>query len=218
MRTFKCGGCKEQIIATKENTEGIVYFDGKYWHKDCFVAMCDKKIASGRSKKYNWREVLDDIAALQNVAAKSLKLAAEKDDVYNFIVDNYNISCTNSTFFTRLQSVYDGSYVGLLYPISPVELLAEWEYYMPELKEGRKLRGMTDAQAVPYDLAILLGRNAEYREIMEKRKVEERVKKAHKSTEVEVDLSEIHKPNNISRGSRRLANLYEEFIGGENNG
>jgi hypothetical protein len=77
---------------------------------------------------------------------------------------------------------------------------------------------MTDAQAVPYDLAILLGRNAEYREIMEKRKVEERVKKAQKSVEPEIDLSSIQTSNNISRGNRRLAKLYEEFIGGGNNG
>lgn len=218
MTIYKCGMCKGQVVANKQNPDGAVYFDGQYWHKDCFIKTCHSRIGNKRFKKYNWQDVLDNITEWQDEARKSMKLAIEKDEVYNFIISHYRISCTNKSLFTRLSSVYDGSYYGLVYPIPPDELLGEWEYYFPQLIEARKYKNMTDDQAVSYDLAILLTKNAEYRKMMEKKKVEEQVKAAQKSVEVEIDMSAIQNNTAVSRGNRRLANLYEEFIGGGNNG
>ena len=214
MKTYKCKICKKEIIANKQNIDGVVYFDEKYWHKDCFIDACKKNMGNKRMRKYNWQEVLDSIEKWQEEARKLMQAAVERDDVYNFLTSHYRISCTNSTLFTRLQSIYDGSYHGLLYPISPKELLDEWEYYFPQLVESRKFKNMTDDQAVPYDLAILLTKNAEYRALMEKKKVEEQVKEAHRSVEAEIDISAIQ-GTTPSRSNRRLAEIYDDFMGGD---
>ena len=184
MKTYKCGMCKEEIVAVKENKDGIVYFDEKYWHHDCFIQECNRRIKSGKSKKYDWQEALDSISKWQEQASANLKLASEKDDVFNFIISHYRVSRTNKNMFERLSYVYDGSYPGLLYPIPPDELLAEWEYYIQYLRDARKYKNMTDTEAIPYDLAILLSKNVEFREMMEKRKLEAQAREAQRSAEV----------------------------------
>ena len=214
MKTFKCGMCKDTIVAVKKNTEGIVYFDEKYWHHDCFIQECTRRIKTGRSTKYNWQEVLEDIDKWQEQANVHLKFEAEKDDVFNFIVANYRISRTNNNLFTRLSSIYNGSYPGLLYAISPKELLDEWEYYMQYLRDARKWKDMTDTQALPYDLAVLLSKNLEYREMVAKKNVEEQVREAQKVKEKEIDISAIHAPV-TSGGNKRLAAIYDDFMGGD---
>ena len=221
MITYKCSMCKEEIIANKQNVDGIVYFDEKYWHKDCFVTTCHQRIGNKKFKKYNWQDALDGVAEWQKIAGNSMKLAVEKDDLYNFLISHYRISCVNNALFTRLQAIYDGSYKGLLYPISPEELLNEWEYYFPQLVEARKYKNMTDDQAVPYDLAILLTKNAEYRELMEKKKVEEQVREAQKSAEVKLDIDALNamRKNNSKQqiaAANRRAELFKEVMGDGN--
>lgn len=218
MITYQCGLCKEQIVAKKENTEGIVRFDEKYWHKDCFITACHQRIGNKKFRKYNWQEALNNIIQWQNEAGELMKRAVEKDNLYNFLTSHYRVSFINNSFFTRLQAVYDGKYVGLLYPISPEELLAEWEYYLPQLIEVRKFKNLTDDQAIPYDLAIVLSKNAEYREIMEKKKVEEQVRVSQRTLEYEIDdkaMEAIQRSVGSQRqqASSRTADLFQEVMG-----
>ena len=210
----KCAQCGEYLVATKDNCDGAVLFDEEYYHKNCFITRCQKRIGNKRFKKHNWQEVLDNIAAWQEEARKVMKELVERDEVYNFLTSHYRVSCVNKALFVRLQAIYDGSYHGLLYPISPDELLSEWKYYFPQLVETRKYKNMTDEQAISYDLAILLTKNAEYRDLMERRKVEAQVKDAQKSTNVEIDMSAVQN-SQVSRGNRRLASLYEDIMGGD---
>lgn len=217
MLTKNCGynSCGENVVFDKDNAEGIVYFEEKYYHKQCFVQMCNSRIGNKRFKKHNWQEVLDSIESLQQDAKKRMKVAIDKDNVYRFILDNYRVSCVNSFTFKKLDEIYNGTYKGLAYPISPEELLDEWKFYYPQLIEIRKYKSMDREQAVAYDLAVLLGKSAEYREIIKKKKVEERVKNAQKDDEVEIDMSALKGAINISRGNRRLAGLYDDVMGGD---
>jgi hypothetical protein len=221
MITYTCVICKETIIANKQNDEGIVRFDDKYWHKNCFIDTCKRRTGNKRYKKYDWQDALDNIDTWQRDAQQMMQIAVEKDDLYNFLISHYKLSCTNTTLFTRLQSVYDGTYHGLLYPISPKELMEEWEYYYTQLVDGRTYKNMTDEQAIPYDLAILLAKNAEYREIMERRKIEAQVREAQKSTEVDFNehaMIAIRKNNSKQQiaASKRRAELFREVMGDGN--
>ena len=161
-----CGynSCKENVVFDKDNAEGIVYFEEKYYHKQCFVQMCNSRIGNKRFKKHNWQEVLDNIESLQQDAKERMKVAIDKDNVYRFILDNYRVSCVNSFTFKKLDEIYNGTYKGLAYPIGPEELLDEWKFYYPQLIEIRKYKSMDREQAVAYDLAVLLGKTLEYRE------------------------------------------------------
>lgn len=212
MITYKCNWCANEIVPTRTNENGVIYYDKLYYHHDCFIAKCEEKLQEKRTKKAKWKSALENIEQWQNDAGMAIKERFARDDVYNFIITHYRISNVNNSLFTRINAIYDGTYNGLAYPIGPEELLAEWEYYMNYLRNARKGKDMTDTQAVPYDLAVLLSKNTEYREMVNRKKLEEQVKEAQKSKEPDVDLSKLQQQSN---GNKRLASLYEEFMGGD---
>lgn len=220
MLTKNCGysSCKENVVLNKDNVDGVVYFEERYYHKQCFVQMCNSRIGNKRFKKYNWQEVLDNIERLQHDAKERMKVAIDKDNVYRFILDNYRISCVNSFTFKKLDEIYNGTYKGLAYPIGPEELLDEWKFYYPQLIEIRKYKSMDREQAVAYDLAIVLSKNVEYREIMEKKKVEEQVRVSQRTLEYEIDdkaMEAIQRSVSSQRqqASSRTADLFQEVMG-----
>ena len=220
MLTKNCGysSCKENVVLNKDNVDGIVYFEEKYYHKQCFVQMCNSRIGNKRFKKYNWQEVLDSIEHLQQDAKERMKAAIDKDNVYRFILDNYRVSCVNSFTFKKLDEIYNGTYKGLAYPIGPEELLDEWKFYYPQLIEIRKHKSMDKEQAVSYDLAVLLGKNLEYREHIERKKSEEQARVAQRTSEYEIDekaMEAIQRSVSSQRqkASSRTADLFQEVMG-----
>jgi hypothetical protein len=218
MKPRKCKWCEvDDIVVDKENRMGAVYYNKSYYHKECFEAFCAKKM-SAKKPTINWEEILNDTPRWQEDAKGMMAEAVVRDDLYHFLLDSYNLSMINGKTWKDFDLIYKGTYRRLAYAIGPEELLNEWKYYLDYLREGRKFKTMTNDQALNYDLVVVLCKNAEYRELMEKKKVEEQVKAAQKKTEINIDWSSIQGSDNISRGNRRLANLYEEFIGGGNNG
>ena len=216
MITRVCTVCKAEMVANKENVEGAVFFEEKYYHKDCFINMCQQKIGNNRCKKKNWQGHLDNITQWQDEARQLMKAAVDKDEVYDFFVKHYHISCTNSTFFTRLSAIYNGTYSGLAYPISPEELLAEWEFYFPELEAMRKGKNIQGQSAISYDLAILLAKNAEYRELMAKKKIEEHIKEAEKDIVPDVDhsiMARLQQNAQKQKRNNRRSELFKEIMG-----
>lgn len=220
MLTKNCGynSCGENVVFDKDNAEGIIYFEEKYYHKQCFVQMCNSRIGNKRFKKYNWQEVLDSIESLQQDAKKRMIVAIDKDNVYRFILDNYRVSCVNSFTFKKLDEIYNGTYKGLAYPIGPEELLDEWKFYYPQLIEIRKYKSMDREQAIAYDLAVLLGKNLEYREYIERKKSEEQARVAQRTSEYEIDekaMEAIQRSVSSQRqkASSRTADLFQEVMG-----
>lgn len=215
----KCPCCKEYIyFSDKENSVGAVLYNKQYYHENCFVITCNKKLNSKKEQRLDWGKALNEIPKLQNNAKVKLKELIEKDDLYNFALENYQMASISTQMWIKLSHIYDGTYDKLAYAISPDELLEEWKFYMPELVKNRENKNISGPSAFAYDLVIILGKNAEYRAMKEKKKVEKHVKEAQKSVEIEIDTSAINGHSNISRGNRRLANLYEDFMGGGNNG
>lgn len=219
MITYKCNWCGNEIVPTRTNEDGMICYDKVYYHHDCFIAKCEERLQQKRTKKSKWITALENISQWQSDAGMAIRERFAKDDVYKFIAAHYRISSVNNELYTRINAIYDGSYNGLVYPIGPEELLAEWEYYFLQLVEARKYKNMTGDQAVRYDLAILLSKNAEYREMMERKNLEEQVKEAQRNTNVNVDETAMAlMQKNLSRqqtGNRR-ADLFKEVMGNGN--
>ena len=211
----KCPQCKEYIFfADANNVEGIVFYDKQYYHEECFVTTCNKKLKSKKAQRLDWGKALNEIPKLQQNAKSKLKVLIERDNFYRFALENYQMSSINERMWTKLSHIYDGTDAGVAYAIGPEELLEEWKFFMPELVQNRAIKNIFGPSAFAYDLAIVLNRNAEYRELMAKRKVEEQVREAQKNAEIEIDMSAIQ-GSTASRGNRRLAALYDDFMGGD---
>lgn len=59
-----CSDCKNEIIIHKDNIDEVVLYDGVYYHKDCFIHMCNEKLQSKRCKKIKWQSALDSLNML----------------------------------------------------------------------------------------------------------------------------------------------------------
>lgn len=216
MITRTCTICKEEFVATKENVDGAVFFGEAYYHKNCFIDMCQTKLGNKRCKKEKWLGAINNITQWQDEARQLMKRAVEKDDVYLFLVEYYHISCANNALFTRLSAIYDGTYHGLVYPISPEELLEEWKFYLPELEAQRRGTNRIGEYAVNYDLAILLTKNAEYRELMKKKKAEDMVRESQRNSEADIDyntMALIQQNAQKQRRNNRRSELFKEVMG-----
>ena len=219
----KCGFCKEMIEVNKENSEEALFYDKKYYHEECFITMCNKKIKaqkkSQKESKNNWQGALERIPKLKKAAQERMIGLVEKDDIYHFILDNYGISKINDRQWEKLDHIYNGTYDGLTYAIGPVELLEEWRYYMPELMKIRAYKQFTGDQALGYDLAILLSKNAEYRAMLERRRLEEQAREIQKTANVNIDetaMTLMQKNANKQQIGNRRAELFKEVMGNGN--
>lgn len=219
MKPRKCKWCEvSDIVVDKNNSMGAVYYKKSYYHKECFEAFCTKKM-SAKKPTTNWKEVLNDVPKWQKDATDMMAEAVIKDDLYHFLLDSYNLSLINGKTWKDFDSIYNGTYRRLAYAIGPEELLNEWKYYLDYLRECRRFKTMTNDQALNYDLVVILCKNAEYREMMKKKKVEEQVVEAQKSAEVDIDMDAMtlmHRHNGRQQIANRRAELFKEVMGDVN--
>ena len=142
------------------------------------------------------------------------QILIDKDELDKWLKQHYEISFINPPIYIKLDSIYKGTYKGLAYPILPNELLNEWQYYWNELHANRQRINLDGERAISYDLVILLSRNAEYRRIKEKEKIDQELRAQQKAEEVVINTSAIK----IKRQSKnKIADLYKEMNGGEDN-
>jgi phage-related baseplate assembly protein len=144
-----------------------------------------------------------------------MREAVFKDELYEFLMRSYNLSCISERVFKHFSDIYKGEYKGLAYAISAEELLAEWQFYIEQLRVNRSYKSMSNDQALIYDLAVILSKNAEYRELMERKKIEERAAEMRKAAEVEIDAGALRaiKKNSkeqILAAAKRRADLFRE--------
>lgn len=213
----KCAMCNGIIQIDRNNTDQAIQYKNKFYHYDCFHKLCDEKIASPRTSA-QWQEVKQQIDDLVAQTTKEQADNVARDELNRWIMAQYNLSCMSKRLYEKLASVNNGTYKGLAYAISWQELLDEWKYYWDEICAALSGKELVYEAAVDYSIAMLLNKNVEYREVLERRKAEEAARKAEREKE---DIDSItlramqRNSNKITRGSRR-AELFKEVMGDGN--
>ena len=214
-----CSVCKEEVQFDVENSYKIIRYDNKFHHYDCFLNLCSKKKQSRhKGCAQRWAEAEKQIDQLIADTAKRQRDSVFRDKMYWWFVEKYNLSSVTDYFFTKLASIYDGTYTGLAYPISGEELFEEWQYYFDELNEISKNKDMRGEPLMIYHLGILLSRNAEYRDIKKKECLAKEIQKQQQD-EVKVNQDTMFvSSRNARQRKNKTADLYKEMVGDENNG
>ena len=213
-----CAACKQEIEINKENTNKAILYKKKFYHYGCFSELCDQKMVSKRAST-DWvaaKERIDDLVA---DTALSQKESVAEDEIYHWMIDKYSVSIIDQRLFMKLKDIYSGKMHGLAYPIPASELLDEWKYYWDELCDIRRFKRLTGEQAINYDLAVLLGKNVEYRDVLVRKSVEEEtVINAQKDEiKVEIDIINAMQKNNCRTiNSNRRAELFRQVMGDGN--
>jgi hypothetical protein len=211
----KCTICGGTVFIDKDNSNRAIQYKKKFYHLDCFDAMCDQKIASKRKDVSSaWTEVKASIDELVAETTKEQRLQVAKDELGKWLLAHYDISFLSARLFMKLNDIYNGTFKGLAYPIGPIELSEEWQYYWNELCAIRRNKSIVGEGAINYDLTVLLSRNAEYRKAKEKERVAREVREQQKREETVVNVSAM-KPK--WQPKNKVADLYKEMNGGEDN-
>lgn len=212
----KCAICDNTILIDKDNSNKAIQYKKKFYHFDCFDDMCDRKMANKRKDvSSTWANIKVTIDELVNETTKEQKLQVAKDELSQWLLTRYDISLLSTRTYMKLNDIYNGTFKGLAYPISPIELFEEWQYYWSELCAIRRNKGIIGEQAINYDLTVLLSRNAEYRRMKEKEKIAQEVRQQQKKEETIVNINVV---KTRWQSKNKVADLYKEMNGGEDNG
>ena len=210
-----CAVCKQAVEINKENTSKAILYKKKFYHYGCFSELCDQKMVSKRASS-DWAVAKERIDTLVEETTISQKEAVAEDEIYHWMIDKYSVSIINQRLFMKLKDIYSGKMHGLAYPIPASELMDEWKYYWDELCDIRRYKRLTGEQAINYDLAVLLGKNVEYRDMLVRKNVQEVARLVRQNTDVEIDSAafEIMQSNSSreTKGNRR-AELFKEVMG-----
>lgn len=213
----KCDVCGNKIQIDRNNSNKAIQYKNKFYHYDCFIKFCDEKIATPRTSK-NWQKTKEQVDELvEQTTEKQLEIVA-RDEMYRWVMAQYNLSCMSNRMYTKFASIYDGTYNGLAYPISGKELFDEWKYYHDEIMSLVGAKELVYEAAVNYSIAMLLSKNAEYREMLKRRKVEEEARMVEmRNDDIDsITLNAMQKNSNRNTQGNRRAELFKEVMGDGN--
>ena len=212
----KCAMCSGIIQIDKNNTNKAIQYKNKFYHYNCFHKLCDEKITSPHAS-VQWQEVKQQIDELVAQTTKEQADNVARDDLNKWIMSQYNLSCMSKRLYEKLASVNNGTYKGLAYAISWAELLDEWKYYWGDICGVLRGKELVYEAAVNYSIAILLSKNAEYREMLKRRKVEEEVRRTQSENDIDsVALEMMQSNSNRNTQGNRRAELFKEVMGDGN--
>ena len=214
----KCVECGKMVVIDKTNSHMAIHYKNGFYHYDCFGSLCDKRINhKSKSVSDRWCTIKETINELVDITTKEQRIIYDKDVLNKWLMQQYGLSFMSNTIYTKLDSVYKGTYNGLAYSIDPLELNDEWKYYWDELFAIRQSKGIMGESAISYDLVIILSRNAEYRRIKEKEKIAQELRRQQMAEEAFTNVSAMPQVKNRKQSKNKIADLYKEMNGGEGN-
>ena len=136
----------------------------------------------------------------------------DKDILYKFIQNKYEITLLPKHFFMKMAKVYKGTLQGISRPIPPEHLYDMWirkssyldKVHMQNISKGKKIEGYV---RLNYDLAILISKYDDYLKWLDKQKYlknEKEIVKEIISTE-----NVTHMINNEKENKKESDNLFE---------
>lgn len=181
-----CGCCKDTFYISKNNIDDAIFYDKTTYHRNCFIQMCNKRANMKRidvSEKWKW--VLSNIEKIDKESKIHLFLAIDKESVFDFIREAYEITTVPSSVFQKLSNIYAGTFRGMSVGIPPLHLADMWERkidYLNKIANRNTTKGkdMQYEQRINYDLSILVNKYDSYLDWIEKQKVLEQSLKEEK--------------------------------------
>lgn len=165
------------VTLIRNNVNNVILFEGKYYHKDCFINMCNEKISKRKTKK--WIDALENINVYECDAFNLTNEYFDKDDVYQFIIHNYDLVVIPSYTWTKINKIYTGELEGMSVGIPPAHLFDMWKRqigFLNKTYSRNKTKGkeMNNAQRLNYDLSILINKYDSYLAWIESQKILEK--------------------------------------------
>lgn len=177
-RMYKCSICKERIDIVNDEKNSffceIKHDQKKYYHCDCYTKyqMSKKRLPKTEEECESYIEECRSYASTYKKVIKK----TTKDELYEYVVDMYDLSYVPTYFYVKFSQVFDGKYKGLKTPVPPEDLLDMWKqkrnYLLKNAETQRKRdKDINGLSRVWYDLAILLSKYDSYLKWKEQKKL-----------------------------------------------
>ena len=217
-----CDECKQIIPIIRGNYDNIIYLDGKCYHKDCFIPMCERKSQKKRALP-KWKYALEHLDEVILNTKNVLDYFFDKNDVYEFIVSFYGLSIVTSKIFIKLDAIYEGTFKGMYTPIPPCDLYDMWvrqKKYLIKVKENNLRKGinLSPEEQVIYDLSILINKYDSYVRWKEQQKIIAQTNETESKILADINLhssisnTNINKHNNTENDEDDINALLDELF------
>ncbi len=194
----KCGCCGNEFYIGKKNIGNAIYYDKKTYHSSCFISLCEKRINGNRKDiAQRWTRILNNLDSLKQESFEHFNTAIVKEEIFEFIKVEYDITIIPSTVWQKIGNIYAGTFKGMSEGIPPHHLLDMWERKIDMLnatadKNRTRGKSMSAEQRLNYDLTILVNKYDSYLKWLEKQKIiEAENKKAIEDRKTEISVSVI---------------------------
>lgn len=181
-KKYKCGYCKNEINLEKEDEQSYFFIvDEKRNTRKCFHCDCFVEYQTSKKKKPltvdECIEKIDQYRALEKqYEDKIQKKENLRNQLFEYVMDMYDLTFVPSYFYVRMSEVFNGSYKGLSKPVPPEDLLDMWKQKRNFLlqnaeKQRKRDKNIDGISRVWYDMSILLSRYDAYLDWKEKKKL-----------------------------------------------
>ena len=166
--TRKCKDCGKPIAFHRDDFTGIILFKDLYYHEECFKTLAAKR-ATKASSSPDWKKALDDnLVQLKKETAEALDYYIGRDDLWNHLLESYDINSVTSYMVKTIDQIVQGEYKGKSKPIPYREFAMCWIESQKGLdtiaaNNAQLGKKMTGSQRVNYDMAIVVGRYPEWK-------------------------------------------------------
>lgn len=204
MLVRKCSKCDNPIEIDVDNIHDIINYGTLYYHKNCFIEKATKLSKTSRTKKEEWQYALEHIDELEKQTYSKLWHYYWRDQLNNWILDNYNIPIVPRSFFTTIADIENGKYKGKRCKPTSVKLIFEtWQWGQRNLDKininnKKNHRGpKDDSERIIYDLSIVLSKVPNYLAHKSKMQVIE-ANTVHDTEKIEINYSNFERKTEVN--------------------
>lgn len=188
----KCPVCNKTVYINNKTINDAIYYGKKTYHSDCFKDYCKGKVKNSKrvDTKRKWDGVLDNLLQIRHESYEHFIEQVCKDEVNNFILENYNVNVVPHKVWIKLGNIYNGTYKNLSgVKIPPYHLLDMWERKIGILNNiaiNNSIKGkiMNEEGRLLYDLSVLINKYDSYLKWLSKQKLLERELKENKQENI----------------------------------
>lgn len=211
----KCAHCKKAIYIDRNNIHDVLLFKDRYYHNQCFILTVQQKLAGKRVLQV-WKDALSQMDTFENDAKRTLEYWFNRDDLYNHLLEHYDVVTVPSSVFTRIDAVIEGEYGKKSKPIDYADFVACWRYGQKKLdkiamekrKSGKEIVGLA---RINYDLAVVVRNFPQWKKKQEKYRAEKEEMERAKREAAHINYNNIQKTEIKHEGLDDISDLLDEI-------
>jgi hypothetical protein len=217
--TRKCAKCKGVIEIDVDDIKDVVYFNGVYYHHDCFVEKAIKCSQSKRKTTTDWQYVLKHISDIEDETKLFLRQYIGKEELNKWLLQHYDVSVVPSYFWQLISGLRNGEYRSKkCKPIIADTLYAMWRWGQKNLDKiaannRNKNKGpKNSSDRLRYDLAVLLTHTDDYNNYITRTK-EEAAEIATRTEQAnKFDYTKIYQQSKQEKQSDNILDLMNDIF------